>query len=140
MNGSAKRLNELASLRQKSIFNHVYPLQKPEYAKEVTEASNHSFVAVLLTSSHSNNDGSCLLIEIWRELARRFGDVKFCQMRADLCIENYPDRNTPTVLIYKDGDIKKQIITLKDLKGMNSSIEGKFSVLDNILNVFQLTS
>ena len=57
------------------------------------------------------------MIELWRELATRFGDVKFCQMQANLCIEGYPDRNTPTILIYKDGDIKRQIVTLKDLRG-----------------------
>ena len=64
------------------------------------------------------------MIEIWRELARKFGDVKFCQMRADLCIDGYPDKNTPTVLIYKDGDVKRQIVTLRELNGTGTRIEG----------------
>jgi hypothetical protein len=64
------------------------------------------------------------MIEHWRELAKRFGDVKFCQMRADLCIEGYPDKNTPTVLIYKDGDIKRQIVTLMQLSGPRTSVQG----------------
>jgi hypothetical protein len=64
------------------------------------------------------------MIEHWRELAKRFGDVKFCQMRADLCIEGYPDKNTPTVLIYKDGDIKRQIVTLMQLGGPRTSVQG----------------
>jgi hypothetical protein len=68
---------------------------------------------------------SCrLLIDIWRELAQRFGDVKFCQMRADLCIEGYPDKNTPTVLVYKDGDIKKQLVTLRELRGTQTKAQG----------------
>ncbi|KAF2220269.1 thioredoxin-like protein [Elsinoe ampelina] len=112
-----KRLEELATLQSTSIFNQVYPVQKPEYAKEVTEASSKAHVFVLLTSSSGTNTESQLMIEIWRELAAKFGDVKFCQMQANLCIEGYPDRNTPTVLVYRDGDIKRQIITLKELNG-----------------------
>lgn len=65
------------------------------------------------------------MIDIWRELAQRFGDVKFCQMRADLCIEGYPEKNTPTVLVYKDGDIKKQLVTLRELRGTRTNAQGK---------------
>jgi hypothetical protein len=64
-----------------------------------------------------------VLIEIWRELATRFGDVKFCQMSADLCIEGYPDRNTPTVLVYREGDIKRQIVTLRELGGVRTGVQ-----------------
>lgn len=65
---------------------------------------------------------SRLMGGIWRELAGKFGDVKFCEMRADLCIEGYPDRNTPTVLVYKDGEIKRQVVTLRELKGSATRI------------------
>lgn len=44
-------------------------------------------------------------------------------MRADLCIEGYPEKNTPTVLIYKDGDIRKQLVTLRELKGVRTTAE-----------------
>lgn len=124
-----KRLNELATIQTASIFNQVYPLQKPDYAKDVTEASKQAFVFVLLTSSAGMNTESSLLIEIWRELARKFGDVKFCQMQANLCIEGYPDRNTPTVLVYKDGDIKRQIVTLRELNGDRTTITDLEDVL-----------
>lgn len=107
----------MATIQQTSIYNQVYPIQKPEYSKEVTETSKTSFVLVLLTSSSGTNTESKLLSEIWRQMATKFGDVKFCQMQANLCIEGYPDKNTPTILVYKDGDIKKQIVTLRDLRG-----------------------
>ena len=67
--------------------------------------------------------------EIWRTLAERFGEVKFCQMRADLCIEGYPDRNTPTVLVYRDGEIRRQILTLKELRGLETGVEDLEKVL-----------
>jgi len=56
-------------------------------------------------------------------LAAKYGDVKFCEIRADLCIEGYPEKNTPTILVYKDGDIKKQIITLRELSGSKTQLE-----------------
>ena len=110
-------MQEISHLTTASIFNQVYPVQKPEYQSQVTDASKTAYVFVLLTSSSGTNPESQLMIEIWRELARKFGDVKFCQMRADLCIEGYPDRNTPTVLVYKDGDVRKQLVTLRELRG-----------------------
>ncbi|KAF2021798.1 thioredoxin-like protein [Aaosphaeria arxii CBS 175.79] len=115
-----KRFQELATINTASVFNQVYHLQKPDYAKDVTEASQKAYVFVLLTSSQGTNVESRVLIEIWRDLAQRFGDVKFCQIRAELCIEGYPERNTPTVLVYKDGDIKKQLVTLRELQGVRT--------------------
>lgn len=117
-------MQELSTINTASVYNQVYHLQKPDYSRDVTEASSKAHVLVLLTSSHGTNGESRILIEIWRELAKRFGDVKFCQIRADLCIEGYPEKNTPTVLIYKDGDIKKQLVTLRELRGTQTKAEG----------------
>ncbi|KAI5307490.1 hypothetical protein KEM55_008162, partial [Ascosphaera atra] len=113
----------MANLQKTSIHNQVYPIQKPDYAREVTEASSKYYVIVNLTSSLANNVESSLLDELWREMARKYGDIKFCQIRADLCIEGYPEKNTPTILAYKDGDIKKQLITLKELRGQYTRVE-----------------
>lgn len=106
------------------MYNQVYPLQKVDWSREVTEESHKAHVFVLLTSSHGTNTESQILVQIWRELARKFGDVKFCQIRGDLCIDGYPDRNTPTILIYKDGDVKKQTVTLRELKGAQTTLHG----------------
>ncbi|QIW99214.1 hypothetical protein AMS68_004732 [Peltaster fructicola] len=124
-----KRMQEMSNVQQASIYGQVYPVQKPEYSNEVTEASKKAFVLVLLTSSSGTNVESRLLIQIWREMATKFGDIKFCQMQANLCIEGYPDRNTPTILIYKDGDIKRQIVTLRELNGTRTNA----SDIENIL-------
>lgn len=101
-------------------------MQKPDYQRDVTEASKNSFVLVHLTSSQGANTESRLLTELWRELARLFGDIKFCEIKADMCIEGYPEKNTPTILLYKDGDIKRQIVTLKELRGQNTVLEGQY--------------
>jgi hypothetical protein len=124
-----KRLAELSTITTASVYNQVYPIQKPDYSRDVTDESKKAFIFVLLTSSQGINVESRVLIEVWRELARKFGDVKFCQIRADLCIEGYPDRNTPTVLVYRDGDIKRQIVTLGELNGVKTSARGKLFVM-----------
>ena len=115
---------ELSTIATASVFNQVYHLQKPDYSKDVTEASNMAFVLVHLTSSLGTNVESRLLSEMWREMALKFGDIKFCEIRADMCIEGYPERNTPTILVYRNGDIKKQVVTLKELNGEQTKIKG----------------
>jgi hypothetical protein len=116
---------QLSAVSAASVYNQVYPIQKPDYSREVTEESNKAYVLVLLTSSQETNVESRIMIEAWRELARNFGDVKFCQMRADLCIEGYPDRNTPTILVYRNGDIVRQIVTLRELNRLQTKAKGR---------------
>jgi hypothetical protein len=119
-----KRMAELAETASASVYNQVYPIQKPDYGRDVTEASSQAFVLVLLTASGEGNVESRVASDAWIRLAARFGDVKFCQMRGDMCIEGYPDRNCPTILIYKDGDIRRQVVTLGELAGVRTSVDG----------------
>ena len=121
---SKQRLAELTTITTTSVFNQVYHLQKPDYSKDVTEASKRAFVFVHLTSSLGTNIESRLLTKLWRELASKFGDIKFCEIQADMCIEGYPERNTPTILIYRMGDIKRQLVTLRELRGERTTYEG----------------
>lgn len=118
-----QRLAELSTLQKKSLHGQVYPISKPDYAKDVTEASAKFPVLVNLTSSMDTNVESRILIGLWRELARKYADVKFCEMRANLCIEGYPERNCPTILAYKDGDIRRQVVTLRELHGVRTSLK-----------------
>ena len=76
-------------------------------------------------TSPSGNVESRLLSELWRQAAAKFGDVKFCEIRADMCIEGYPEKNTPTILVYREGQILKQLITLRELKGVKTGMEGE---------------
>ena len=102
----------------------------------MTEASNNAFVLVHLSSSSSGNIESQRLTELWRQLATKFGDIKFCEIRGNMCIEGYPDRNTPTILVYKDGEIRRQLVTLKELKGPRTTIEGKVKPMSIRIGAF----
>ncbi|EGR46900.1 phosducin [Trichoderma reesei QM6a] len=116
-----KRMAELSNLQKKSIHGSVYPISKPEYQREITEASNNGPVFVNLTSAAGNVE-SRILSELWRQAAREYGDIKFCEIRANQAIENYPDRNCPTILVYNKGDIVKQIVTLMTLGGTRTNM------------------
>lgn len=59
-----------------------------------------------------------MLAELWRTAASEYGEVKFCEMRAQMAIEGYPDKNCPTILIYHKGDIVKQVVTLAMMGGV----------------------
>lgn len=124
-----KRLQELSALSRKSIHGSVYPLSKPDYQRDVTEASNNGPVFVHLASSLSTNVESRVLGQLWRQAAEEYGDTKFCEMPANRAIEGYPEKNCPTILVYKNGDIVKQIVTLMTVGGPRMSM----LELDNLL-------
>jgi hypothetical protein len=118
-----KRMAELSNIQKKAVHGSVYPLSKPEYQREVTDASAKGPVLVNLTSGMGTNVESRVLTELWRQAAQEYGDIKFCEIRASQAIENYPDRNCPTILVYKNGDIVKQIVTLATIGGTRINMQ-----------------
>ncbi len=127
-----QRMQELQVLQKTSVHGSVYPLAKPEYSREVTDASLASPpgssegtgtpVFVNLTSSVGTNVESRVLSQLWRQAAAEYGELKFCEMRADQAIEGYPERNCPTILVYRNGDIVKQVVTLALVGGVKMSM------------------
>ncbi|KAG9233494.1 putative Phosducin-like protein 2 [Amylocarpus encephaloides] len=113
-----QRVQELTSLTKKALHGIVYPISKPDYSKEVTDASTNGPVLVNLISGLGTNVESRVLSELWRRAAGEFGEVKFCEIRGDMAIEGYPDRNCPTILVYDKGDIVKQVVTLMTMGGV----------------------
>lgn len=113
-----QRVQELSFLTKKAVYGSVYPISKPDYSREVTDSSVNAPVLVNLTSGLGTNVESRILTELWREAAQEYGEVKFCEIRGDMAIEGYPDRNCPTILVYNKGDIVKQIVTLMTLGGV----------------------
>jgi hypothetical protein len=100
------------------VHGTVYPISKPDYSREVTDASANGPVLVNLTSGLGTNVESRVLSELWRKAAAEYGDIKFCEIRGDMAIEGYPDRNCPTILVYHKGNIVKQVVTLMTLGGV----------------------
>ena len=118
-----KRMAELSNIQKKALHGSVYPLSKPDYQRDVTDASKDGPVFVNLTSSMGTNVESRVLTELWRQAAKEYGEIKFCEIRASQAIENYPDRNCPTILVYKNGDIVKQVVTLATIGGVRTNMQ-----------------
>ena len=57
-------------------------------------------------------------------LARKFPAVKFIKSISTTCIPNYPDKNLPTIFIYKDGDMVTQWVGPFEFGGMNFKQDG----------------
>lgn len=92
----------------KEIFGRLEEISKPDYELKVTKASKKHFVVVLLYQTYVT--ASNLLGLHLEKLARKYKATSFLKITADLCIENYPDKNVPTLLIYGNGELKKQLI------------------------------
>lgn len=67
----------------------------------------------------------CTLVNQYlANLARKFPATKFLKSISTICIPNWPDRNLPTIFIYYNGNIVKQIVGAIELRGMKLTEEG----------------
>ncbi|KAI8622041.1 thioredoxin-like protein [Chytriomyces sp. MP71] len=112
-----QRMAELQQLAKKEVFGTVTQISKPDWQVEVTDASKDVPVVVLL---FQNSLPSCkLLLAHFDTLARNHRAVKFLKIVGDQCIPNYPDKNCPTVIIYKDSDLRANLVGIQSLGGIN---------------------
>ena len=115
-----KRIAQIRHLANKARFGQVYEVNKPEYKKEVTETSKQCFVVVHM-SLHSSLQ-SRILAHLLNMLAPKFPEIKFVDIAANRAVEHYPESSCPTLLIYKDGDVTKQYVTLLGLAGNQTKL------------------
>lgn len=121
-----QRIAQMKELAAGAKFGSVYGVNKPEYKKEVTEASNDSYVVVQMSDGRLQ---SRLLAQIFTQLAPKYPEIKFVDIVANRAVENYPESNCPTLLVYHDGDVVKQYITLAQLGGNSTTANDIESVL-----------
>ena len=122
-----KRMAEIKELTQKQKFGSVYPVQKQDYEKEVTQASTACFVFLHLSLSSSLQ--SRILANIMTIIAQKYPEIKFCDIIATRCIENYPESSCPTLLVYHNKELVLQYVTLTQLGGTDTKVVD----LENVL-------
>ncbi len=111
----------------KNRFGELLEIVKAEWMTEVTEASKSCPVVIHL---YQNSLVECELMDhALRSLATKFKYVKFLRIKFDQAIENWPEKNLPTVFVYVDGAMKTQVITLKSLGGKSMTPDGKLIML-----------
>lgn len=80
---------------------------------------------------------SAMLGECLTELAKKYPQSKFVKIISTECIPNYPDKNVPTVLIYKDTKCLQHLIGLAAFGGSRTTPERKYLTSFNCISLFQ---
>lgn len=110
-----RRLAELKQAQVRNRFGEVVEIVKDDWVREVTECSRSCWVVVHLYHDALVECG--ILDAAMQQVAPRFRAVKFLKIRSTQAIENWPERNLPTLFLYHDGELKLQLITLTALGG-----------------------
>ncbi|KAK4057281.1 Proteolipid protein 2 [Microbotryomycetes sp. JL221] len=120
-----QRKLEQQQLQQKQMFGRVYPISKPDYKREVTEASEQELpgepqgwgTGVVCVLFKDSVPASKQLMPIIDELASLYPATKFVSIVSDQCIENYPDKNVPTIIVYRNGKMMGQVVGISAYGG-----------------------
>ena len=122
-----KRISEMLMQKEKEKEEKNNNFQRNEYmhvsheqwTKEVTEVSRSHPVLVLLTKENSK---ACYPLErVMEDVARKYrtSRTKFRRAEARDIIPNYPERNVPTLILYRNGDVVENIVGIEQFGGMN---------------------
>lgn len=98
---------------------YVMHVSHEQWTKEVTLISHSNPVLVLLTKENSK---ACYPLErVMEDVAREYrtSRTKFRRAEARDIIPNYPERNVPTLILYRNGDVVENIVGIEQFGGMN---------------------
>ena len=102
----------------KKTFGGVRRIERDEWTTEVTSSSYEIPVVVLLVKE--NNAACDRLEKIVEDLADKYRTkTKFVRADATEIIPNYPERNTPTIILYRNGDVVENIVGIEQFGGRN---------------------
>lgn len=114
-----KRIAEMKELANKSKYGEVREISAEDYVQEINKAEEDVWVILHL---YKSGIPLCTLINQYlASLARKFPTTKFLKSISTTCIPNWPDSNLPTIFIYQNGNMVKQIIGPLEFRGMTLS-------------------
>ena len=103
-----KRIAEMKELASKEKFGDVRDISAADYVEQVNNAGQGVWVVLHL---YKPMIPLCTMINNYmHSLSRKFPAVKFLRSVSDTCINNYPDKNLPTLFIYYEGLLKEKLI------------------------------
>jgi len=118
-----KRLAELKEKAKREKYGEVVQIRASEFVREVSEAGDVWVVLHLFSAERQ----TCRLLQSCLDtLAKKFKAVKFLKIIYNECIPKYPEKNTPTVLLYYQNDKKAQLVGAEewgDLRMTPDSVE-----------------
>jgi hypothetical protein len=115
-----KRIAELKEQASKDKFGMVLEISGQDYVEQVNKAGDGVWVVLHL---YKQGIPLCALLnQHITSLANKFKSTKFIKSISTTCVPNFPDRNLPTMFVYFEGDLKKQIVGANSFGGMNCSV------------------
>lgn len=92
-----------------NYFGSITEISRNDFVSEVTETSKTHPVLVYLYQTANIN---CQILAKWltQHAAPSHPSIKFVQIQSTRCIQNYPDANLPTILLYRLGNVQKQLL------------------------------
>lgn len=116
-----KRIAELKALAEKRKFGTVREISGQDYVDEVNKAGEGIYVVLHL---YRQGIQLCALInQFMVTMAAKNPETKFIKSIASTCIPNFPEKNLPSIFIYYEGQLQKQIIGPVELRGEKLTIE-----------------
>lgn len=125
----AIRARRLASLKKKaeenSRFGELYFIRKPDFVREVTEASRNDTTVIVHLYKESNEDCQIINRLLAETIAKEYGRIKFVKGISNDIVPDYPDKSLPTMIIYRNGTSISQITGSESFKDKNRKITTK---------------
>jgi hypothetical protein len=116
-----KRIAEMRATASKARYGSVREISGQDYVGEVNKAGDDVWVVLHL---YSRGVPFCsLLNQYLNTIAQKYPQTKCLRAIATTCIENYPERNLPTIFVYYEGKMVKQYVGTMDLRGTNLTID-----------------
>lgn len=114
-----RRLAELRASAESARFGELREISQEEYIPEVSRCKDW-----IVLHLYADGYPQCQLVNLHlTRLARKFPATKFLRIVADSCIPGYPHANLPTIFVYHDMEIVKQIVTLRTLYGSETTAD-----------------
>jgi hypothetical protein len=141
-----KRLAEMQQAEKRGRFGSMEPLAREDFVREVTEGSKAAPPGEEEDDLDDSDDeapkksrGTGVVVFLFQDsiplsqhfrpllnqIAAAHPETKFLAIPAQLCIPNYPDKNVPTLLIYRGGEMMGQVVAGAGLKGMKTTARGE---------------
>ncbi|KJE89795.1 phosducin-like protein 3 [Capsaspora owczarzaki ATCC 30864] len=110
-----QRINELRAAASRAKFGDLLHIGSHEFVDQVNKAGKDVWVVLHL---YKDSVQQCVLVNNHlRTLAKKFPQTKFVKSISTDCIKNYPDANLPTFLVYRNGDMVKQVVGITPFGG-----------------------
>jgi len=106
-----KKLEEMKAAQKSDKYGKLMEISKEDYIAEVTNAPKDVYVVISLYQDYIKE--SLLVNKYLDQLAFKHRAVKFVKIIASKCLEKLHDESVPSLLVYLNGKIIKQLIPLK---------------------------